>query len=219
MTRVLVVDDEPQIRRALATNLRARDYEVDLATSGEEALRLAADHHPDVVILDLGLPGIDGVEVVRGLRGWSTVPIVVLSVREDERDKIEALDAGADDYVTKPFGMNELLARLRAALRRATPAPEEALVTTRAFAIDLAAKKVHRAGVEVRLTPIEWGLVEQLVRHPGRLVTQRQLLQTVWGPAYETETNYLRVHLAAVRKKLVPEPSQPRYFITEPGMG
>jgi two-component system KDP operon response regulator KdpE len=220
VTRVLVVDDEPQILRALATNLRARNYEVDLAGTGEEALRLAAVEHPDVVILDLGLPGIDGVEVVRGLRGWSSVPIVVLTVRDDERDKIEALDAGADDYVTKPFGMNELLARLRAVVRRSAPDEEPPpLVRTAAFEVDLAAKKARRDGADVRLTPIEWGLVEQLVRHPGRLVTQRQLLQTVWGPAYETETNYLRVHLAAVRKKLEPEPSRPRYFITEPGMG
>jgi two-component system KDP operon response regulator KdpE len=219
VTRVLVVDDEPQIRRALAINLRARGYEVDLAEDGRAALELAARFHPDVVILDLGLPELDGVEVIRGLRGWSRVPIVVLSVRDAEGDKVAALDAGADDYVTKPFGMDELLARLRAALRRAAPAEEEATVETPDFAIDLAAKRVVRDGAEVRLTPTEWHLVEVLVRNRGRLVTQRQLLQEVWGPEYGEETNYLRVYMAQVRRKLEPEPSQPRYFITEPGMG
>ena len=161
---VLVVDDEPQIRRALATNLRARGYDVVLAATGEEALVLAAERHPDVVILDLGLPGIDGIDVVRGLRGWTTMPIVVLSVREDEADKVAALDAGADDYVTKPFGMNELLARLRASLRRAAPAEEQAVIVTDAFTIDLAAKRVQRNGSEVHLTPTEWHLIEVLVR-------------------------------------------------------
>ena len=220
MTRVLVVDDEPQIRRALATNLRARDYDVELAETGEAALTIAARKHPEVVILDLGLPGIDGVEVIRGLRGWTSVPIIVLSVRDGEADKVAALDAGADDYVTKPFGMDELLARLRAAVRRSLPGPEEeATIETDAFTIDLVAKKVHRDGVEVRLTPTEWHLVETLVRNPGRLVSQRQLLQAVWGPQYETETNYLRVYLAQVRRKLEREPSRPRHFITEPGMG
>ncbi len=218
--RVLVVDDEPQIRRALATNLRARGHHVDLAATGEEALVSAADHHPDLVILDLGLPGIDGVEVVRGLRGWSTVPIIVLSVRSDERDKVEALDAGADDYLTKPFGMNELLARMRAALRRATPADEEATVTTPHFSIDLAAKRATREdGHDAGLTPREWALVEVVVRNAGKLITHRQLLRDVWGPAYETETNYLRVHFRHIRQKLEPDPSRPRYFITEPGMG
>jgi two-component system KDP operon response regulator KdpE len=218
-TRVLVVDDEPQIRRALAINLRARGYEVDLAEDGRTALELAARSHPDVVVLDLGLPELDGVEVIRGLRGWSRVPIVVLSVRDAERDKVAALDAGADDYVTKPFGMDELLARLRAALRRAAPAEEAATVETPDFVIDLAAKRVVRDGTEIRLTPTEWHLVEVLVRNRGRLVTQRQLLQEVWGPEYGEETNYLRVYMAQVRRKLEPEPSQPRYFITEPGMG
>jgi two-component system KDP operon response regulator KdpE len=219
MTRVLVVDDEPQIRRALATNLRARDYVVDLAATGEDALRLAAERHPDVVILDIGLPGIDGIEVVRGLRGWTKVPIVMLSVREDEADKVDALDAGADDYLTKPFGMNELLARMRAALRRAAPVEELPVIESADFSIDLAAKRVSRDGSEVHLTPTEWGLVEQLVRNRGKLVTQRQLLQEVWGPEYSTEANYLRVYLAGLRRKLEPNPSQPRYFITEPGMG
>jgi two-component system, OmpR family, KDP operon response regulator KdpE len=222
MTRVLVVDDEPQIRRALSINLRARGYEVDMASSGEEALQRAAGRVPDVVVLDLGLPGIDGVEVIRGLRGWTRVPIVVLSVRDQERDKVAALDAGADDYVTKPFGMGELLARLRAALRRAAPTGEDdspASVETPDFVLDLAGKRAHRGGEEVRLTPTEWHLVEVLVRHPGRLVGQRQLLQEVWGPQYETETNYLRVFMAQVRRKLEPDPAHPRYFITEPGMG
>ena len=220
MTRVLVVDDEPQIRRALATNLQARRYDVDLAATGEEALQLAAERHPDVVILDIGLPGISGVEVVRGLRGWTQTPIIMLSVRESEADKVEALDAGADDYVTKPFGMNELLARLRAAVRRGAPEADEVpVLTTPAFTIDLVDKRVRRDGDEVHLTPIEWGLAETLVRNRDRLVSQRQLLQTVWGPQYETETNYLRVHMANLRRKLEPDPSRPAYFITEPGMG
>lgn len=218
--RILVVDDEPQILRALGTNLKARGYHVDLAPTGEAALQLAARKHPDLVILDLGLPGIDGVEVIQGLRGWTSVPIIVLSVRETERDKVAALDAGADDYVTKPFGMDELLARLRAALRRAAPGEEEATVQTEHFSVDLTAKRVVTStGGEVRLTPTEWHIVEVLVRNPGKLVTQRQLLQEVWGPQYEKETNYLRVYLAQIRKKLEPDPSRPRYFLTEARMG
>jgi two-component system KDP operon response regulator KdpE len=220
MSRILVVDDEPQILRALATNLRARGYQVDLAPNGEAALALAARAHPDLVILDLGLPGIDGTDVIRGLRGWTSIPIIVLSVREREADKVAALDAGADDYVTKPFGMDELLARLRAALRRAAPGEEEdAVVETEHFTVDLAAKRVTAAQGEVRLTPTEWHIVETLVRNPGKLVTQRQLLQEVWGPQYEKETNYLRVFMAQIRKKLEPDPAKPRYFITEARMG
>jgi two-component system KDP operon response regulator KdpE len=219
MSRILVVDDEPQILRALGTNLKARGYDVNLAASGEEALEIAARAHPDLVVLDLGLPGIDGADVIRGLRGWTAVPIIVLSVREAERDKVTALDAGADDYVTKPFGMDELLARLRAALRRATPGEEDAVVETDDFTVDLAAKRVRTSDGEVRLTPTEWHIVEVLVRNPGRLVTQRQLLQEVWGPQYERETNYLRVYLAQIRQKLEPDPSRPRYFITEARMG
>jgi DNA-binding response OmpR family regulator len=220
VSRVLVVDDEPQIRRTLAINLRARGYQVDLAATGEEALRAVADQQPDVVVLDLGLPGIDGLQVIQGLRGWTRVPIIVLSVREREADKVAALDAGADDYVTKPFGFNELLARLRAAVRRATPADELVpIVQTRDFRVDLAAKQVVRDGREVRLTPTEWQLVELLVRNPGRLVSQRQLLQEVWGPKYRDETNYLRVFIAQIRRKLEPDPAHPRYFITEPGVG
>jgi two-component system, OmpR family, KDP operon response regulator KdpE len=221
MTRVLVVDDEPQIVRGLRTNLVARGYVVDTAADGETALDLAARHRPDVVIVDLGLPGIDGVEVIRGLRMWTAVPIIVLSAREQESEKVDALDAGADDYVTKPFGMGELLARVRASERRTvTPDAEEAVVRTKAFTVDLAAKKVIGSDeTAVRLTPTEWHLVEILVRHPGKLVSQRQLLQEVWGPRYEEETNYLRVYMAQIRRKLEPEPARPRYFITEPGMG
>jgi two-component system KDP operon response regulator KdpE len=219
MSRVLVVDDEPSVLRTLVINLRARGYEVDAAGTGEDALRVAAANHPDVVILDLGLPGISGLDVIRGLRGWTNVPIVILSARDAESNKVAALDAGADDYVTKPFGMNELLARLRAALRRALPAVEAPVVTTPDFTVDLSAKRVVAGEREVHLTPTEWQLVEVLVRHAGKLVTQRQLLQEVWGPLYENETNYLRVHMAHVRRKLEPEPSRPRYFVTEPGMG
>jgi two-component system KDP operon response regulator KdpE len=220
VSRVLVVDDEPQIRRALAINLRARGYQVDLAATGEEALNAVADQPPDVVVLDLGLPGISGLQVIQGLRGWTRVPIIVLSVREREADKVAALDAGADDYVTKPFGINELLARLRAAVRRATPTNEQTpVVQTPDFRVDLAAKQVTRNDREVRLTPTEWQLVELLVRHPGRLVSQRQLLQEVWGPTYREETNYLRIFIAQIRRKLEPDPAHPRYFITEPGMG
>jgi two-component system KDP operon response regulator KdpE len=217
--RVLVVDDDPPILRALATNLRARGYEVDVADTGEVALELAARHRPEVVILDLGLPGISGIEVIEGLRGWSTVPIIILSAHGAEDDKVQALDAGADDYITKPFGMDELLARLRAALRRSRPATESATVSTPHFTVDLTAKKVTTGDGEVRLTPIEWGLLEVLVRNAGKLVSQRQLLQEVWGPRYGDETNYLRVYMTRLRRKLEPDPSHPLYFITEPGMG
>jgi two-component system, OmpR family, KDP operon response regulator KdpE len=220
VTRVLVVDDEAPIRRAMRANLEARGYVVDLAESGEEALQLAARNHPDVVLLDLGLPTMDGLEVIDGLRGWSQVPIVVLSARGNERDKVAALDAGADDYVSKPFGMDELLARLRAAVRRATVVDEAPTIVTPDFTVDLAAKRViDTAGTPVRLTPTEWQLLEVLVRHPDQLVTQRQLLQDVWGPGYGGESNYLRVHMAHLRRKLEPDRSHPRYFVTEPGMG
>jgi two-component system KDP operon response regulator KdpE len=217
--RVLVVDDEPQMLRALGANLKARGYTVDLVATGEDALVRAGDHAPDLVVLDLGLPGITGIEVIEGLRGWTSVPIVVLSARDAERDKIDALDAGADDYVTKPFGMGELLARIRAALRRDLAGPDAPVVSTPDFALDLASKRVVRDGSEVRLTPTEWGLVEALVRNAGKLVGQRQLLQQVWGSEYGSETNYLRVHMAHIRRKLEPDPSRLRYFITEPGMG
>ncbi len=175
-----------------------------------------------MVVLDLGLPDMDGVEVIRGLRGWTRVPILVLSARHSSDEKVEALDAGADDYVTKPFGMDELLARLRAAVRRAEPVPggeDDVIVDTAEFTVDLAAKKVNRGGKDVRLTPTEWHLLEVLVRNTGRLVSQKQLLQEVWGPSYGTETNYLRVYMAQLRRKLETDPAHPRHFITEPGMG
>ena len=216
---VLVVDDEPQIVRALRINLTARGYKVITAHDGTAALKAVAETKPDVVVLDLGLPDLDGTEVIAGLRGWTTVPIIVLSARGDSADKVEALDAGADDYVTKPFGMDELLARLRAALRRRSSDEDDVLVETDEFTVDLAAKKVQRHGRDVRLTPTEWHLLEVLVRNPGRLISQKQLLQEVWGPRYETETNYLRVYMAQLRAKLEPDPSRPRYLITEPGMG
>ncbi|GGV27865.1 response regulator [Streptomyces griseoflavus] len=220
MTRVLVVDDDPAIVRALVINLKARSYEVDSAHDGAAALRAAAAHHPDVVVLDLGLPDMDGVEVIRQLRGWSRVPVLVLSARHASDEKVQALDAGADDYVTKPFGMDELLARLRAAVRRAEPADGgDAVVETAGFTVDLAAKKVNRDGRDVRLTPTEWHLLEVLVRAGGRLVAQKQLLREVWGPSYGKETNYLRVYMAQLRRKLEADPSHPRHLITEPGMG
>ncbi len=218
-SRVLVVDDETQIRRTVGINLRARGFDVDLAETGEEALDLAARHRPDVVVVDLGLPGISGIEVIEGIRGWSRVPIIVLSVRDTEADKVAALDAGADDYVTKPFGMDELLARLRAALRRVIPTTEEPVIETGDFTIDLGAKRVIRNGEEVRLTPTEWQLVEVLVRNRGKLVPQRQLLHEVWGPEYHDETGNLREYIARLRRKLEPEASRPRYFTTEAGLG
>jgi two-component system KDP operon response regulator KdpE len=217
--RVLVVDDEPHIRRTLEINLAARGYQVDLASTGETAIELVAQKHPDLVILDLGLPGLDGIDVVSRLRKWSSVPILVLSAREAEQAKVAALDAGADDYVTKPFGMDELIARVRATLRRAAPPQEEAAVTTDDFTVDLTAKRIVGPHGEVRLTPTQWHLVELLVRNRGKLVTQRQLLQEVWGPTYSDETHYLRVFFAQIRRKLEPDPAHPRYFITEPGMG
>jgi two-component system, OmpR family, KDP operon response regulator KdpE len=222
VTKVLVVDDEPQIVRALRINLSARGYEVSTAGTGQEALQVAAAAKPDVVVLDLGLPDIDGTTVIEGLRGWTRVPIIVLSARTDSGDKVSALDAGADDYVTKPFGMDELLARLRAAVRRASTAPadgEEAVVVTAAFTVDLLAKKVLKDGAEVHLTPTEWGVLEMLVRNRGKLVGQKQLLQEVWGPSYASETHYLRVYLAQLRRKLEPQPSRPRHLLTEAGMG
>ena len=217
--RVLVVDDEPQMLRTLELNLVARGYQVELARTGELALELAGRTHPDLVILDLGLPGIDGVEVVRSLRKWSKVPILVLSARETEQAKVIALDAGADDYVTKPFGMAELVARVRASLRRSAPSEAEAVTVTDHFTVDLAAKRVTVDDAEVRLSPTQWHVVEVLVRNPGRLVSQRQLLQEVWGPTYSDQTHYLRVFMAQIRRKLEPDPARPRYFITEPGMG
>jgi two-component system, OmpR family, KDP operon response regulator KdpE len=220
VSRVLVVDDEPGLRRALAINLRAREYDVDVAADASAALASAARRPPDVVVLDLGLPDMDGTDVIRGLRGWTQAPIIVLSARTNQSDKVDALDAGADDYVTKPFGMDELLARLRAALRRAAPADAAPVVETDDFTVDLAAMQARAPdGTPIRLTPTEWHLLEVLVRNEGKLVDHRRLLQEVWGPAYGTETNYLRVYMAQLRRKLEPDPSRPRHLITEPGLG
>lgn len=219
MTRVLIVDDEPAILKALAINLRARKYEVFTAATGTDALAVAASHPPDVVILDLGLPDLEGTEVIGGLQGWTSVPILVLSGRSDSADKVDALDAGADDYVTKPFGMDELLARLRAMTRRVGPSEEQPLVAFGDVTVDLAGRRVTRAEAEVRLTPTEWHLLEVLLRHPGKLLSQRQLLTEVWGPGYETAQGNLRLYMGQLRKKLEPDPARPRYFHNEPGMG
>jgi two-component system KDP operon response regulator KdpE len=219
VTRILVVDDEPQIRRTLSGNLRARGYDLLLAETGEDGVALATQERPDLLIVDLGLPGIDGVEVVRQVRMTSTAPVIVLTVRDAEADKVQALDAGADDYVTKPFGMDELLARIRAALRRTEPAEDLPLIETDAFTVDLAGRQVLVDGEAVKLTPTEWHLVEVLARNAGRLVTHAQLLHEVWGPSYGRETNYLRVYMAQIRRKLEREPARPRHFITEPGVG
>ncbi|NUT34132.1 MAG: response regulator [Hamadaea sp.] len=220
MTHVLVVDDDRQLLRALRIALSARGYEVSLATDGTTGLAAAQRTPPDLVIVDLGLPDLDGVAVVQALRGWTAVPILVLSARLTEQSKINALDAGADDYITKPFGMGELLARIRAAMRRTVPAEQSPVVTTEAFTVDLAGKRATTAdGAEARLTPTEWHLLEVLLRNPDRLVTHQQLLQEVWGPRYTQETNYLRVHMANLRRKLEPDPSRPRYLRTDPGLG
>jgi two-component system, OmpR family, KDP operon response regulator KdpE len=210
VTTVLVVDDEPQIVRALRINLVARGYEVLAAADGTSALRTAADTRPDVVVLDLGLPDLDGAAVLERLRRWSSIPVIVLSARTDAADKVRALDAGADDYVTKPFGMDELLARLRAAVRRAASVPGEgAVIETDTFVVDLLAKTVRRDGAEVHLTPTEWGLLELLVRNRGKLIAQQQLLSEVWGAGYEANTRYLRVYVAQLRRKLERDPSHP----------
>ncbi|MPY52753.1 response regulator [Streptomyces acidicola] len=222
MTRVLVVEDDPHLVRALVINMQARRYGVDAAPDGATALRLAAARQPDVVMLDLGLPDMDGVDVIRALRGWTRVPILVLSARQASDEKVAALDAGADDYITKPFSMDELLARLRAAVRRTedTPlAPGTTLVETDDFTVDLLAKRVVRGGRDVRLTPTEWHLLEILITSPGRLVTQKELLREVWGVSQSSKTNYLRVYMAQLRRKLEADPSHPRHLITEPGMG
>jgi two-component system KDP operon response regulator KdpE len=217
--RVLVVDDEPQIVRALRINLNVRGFEVVSAASGGEALRVAANFHPDIVILDLGLPDIDGIDVIAGLRGWTDVPILVLSARTDSADTVEALDAGADDFVTKPFGMDELLARLRAALRRGPHSVADPVVVTEDFTVDLATKTVVREGVSVHLTRTEWGVLELLVRNEGKLVSQKDILRTVWGPGHERETHYLRIYLGQLRQKLERDPASPVHLITETGMG
>ncbi|ASO22301.1 two-component system KDP operon response regulator KdpE [Actinoalloteichus hoggarensis] len=220
MTTVLVVDDEKALVRALRINLIAHGYAVLTAHDGTSALRTAASGRPDVVLLDLGLPDLDGTTVIEGLRGWSRVPIIVLSARTESGDKVRALDVGADDYVTKPFGMDELLARLRAAVRRAGAGEaDEPVVRTASFTVDLAARQVYRDGSPVHLTPTEWGVLEVLVRNRGRLVSRQQLLHEVWGPGYPAENHYLRVYLAQLRRKLEPDPGSPRHLRTEAGMG
>ncbi|MGV1089525.1 MAG: response regulator [Mycobacterium sp.] len=221
MTRVLIVDDEPQILRALRINLSVRGYEVTTAATGAGALRAAAEVRPDVIVLDLGLPDIDGLEVLAGLRGWTDTPVIVLSARSDSTEKVAALDAGADDYVTKPFGMDEFTARLRAAVRRGAASldSDEPVVETASFTVDLASKKVIKNGADVHLTPTEWGMLEMLVRNRGKLVGREELLREVWGPSYAKETHYLRVYLAQLRRKLEDDPSHPRHLLTEAGMG
>jgi two-component system, OmpR family, KDP operon response regulator KdpE len=220
MTRVLIVEDDPQLLRALAINLRARHYDVDTAPDGATALAAANRRPPDLVILDLGLPDMDGIQVIRGLRGWCPATIIVLSARETQTDKVSALDSGADDYMTKPFGMDELLARIRAAMRRVVPnTTAQPVVRTDTFTVDLADRRVTTEDGEIRLTPTEWHVLEVLIRHSGKLVGQKQLLQEVWGPSYESETNYLRVYMAQLRRKLERNPARPRHLLTEPGIG
>ncbi len=222
MTKVLIVNDEPQILRALRINLRAHAYEVEVAADGAAALQAASAYRPDLIVLDLGLPDMDGVDVIRGVRGWSDAPIIVLSGRAGSGDKVVALDAGADDYVTKPFGVDELLARMRAATRRHTgQSARGSVVRIGRHSVDIANHRVTGGleGDDVRLTPTEWHLLSVLVRNPGKLVSQRQLLHEVWGPKYASETNYLRQYMAQLRRKLEPDPAYPRQLLTEPGMG
>lgn len=220
MTRILVVDDEPALVRTLSINLRARDYEVEHAFDGRTALQCIAEDEPDVVVLDLGLPDIDGVEIVRRVRRTSDLPIIVLSARHDSDDKVEALDEGADDYVTKPFGMDELLARVRAAIRRHTvDTPHADPIRTAHFTLDFAERVALRADTPIKLTPTEWHLLEKLAIRPGHLVSQAELLREVWGPGYEKDSHYLRVYFAGLRRKLEPDPTVPRYLLTDPGQG
>ena len=220
MTRVLIVDDEPQILRALRINLTARQYEVVTAADGGSALRAATEEHPDLVVLDLGLPDIDGVQVIRSLRGWTPVPIVVLSGRAGSKEKVDALDAGADDYVTKPFSVDELLARIRAVTRRRIPPDAEPVARIGRYSVDLERHTaVDDDGGAAHLTKTEWQLLDVLLRNPGKLVSQRQLLQEVWGPTYLEQTQYLRQYMAQLRRKLEDDPTRPRHLLTEPGMG
>ena len=219
MTAVLVVDDDPYLLRALRITLRAHGYDVTVAQDGQSALQAAARTPPALVILDLGLPDMDGTAVLAELRSWSQVPVLVLSARHGSEDKVQALDAGADDYITKPFGLDELLARLRALLRRSADPDHEPVVTTDAFTVDLGKRRVTRDGEDVRLTPTEWNILAVLVRNPEKLVTQQQLLSEVWGPAYAKETNYLRVYMAQLRRKLEPDTGNPRHLLTEAGIG
>jgi len=220
--KILIADDDPQILRALRITLRARGYEIVVATDGTAALNLAIEHKPDLYLLDLGMPHLDGVEVIHGLRGWTSAPVLVLSGRTGSADKVAALDAGADDYVTKPFGVDELLARIRALTRRAAGPDAEPLVRIGRVTVDLTATTVTRDGTPpepVRLTPTEWRVLEVLVRNAGRLVTRQALLQEIWGSEHVTDTGYLRLYLSQLRKKLEPDPAAPRYLLTEPGMG
>jgi two-component system KDP operon response regulator KdpE len=217
--KILIADDDPQILRALRITLSARGYTVITAADGRAALDAAIADHPDVVVLDLGMPGLTGLEVIEALRGWTTVPILVVSGRSDSWDKVEALDAGADDYVTKPFAADELLARIRALTRRTPAAADEPTVTFGDVTVDLSAHLVTRAGTAVRLTPTEWRLLEVLLRNQDRLVSKEVLLSEVWGPQYTTDAGYLRLYLSQLRKKLEPQPAQPRFLLTEPGMG
>ncbi|HEY6016573.1 MAG TPA: response regulator [Gaiellaceae bacterium] len=216
--RILVVDDEPQILRALRTNLHGAGYDVETAATAEEALAAAAIRPPDAVVLDLILPDGSGTDVYREIRGWSPVPILVLSAVGDEREKVAALDAGADDYVTKPFGMDELLARLRALLRRAVPSGEP-VIDVGELTVDLERRIVVVRGETVQLTPIEFDLLSLFVRHEGKLLTHRTILREVWGPAYGTESHYLHVYVSQLRRKLELDPTRPRYLLTEPGAG
>lgn len=217
--KLLIADDDPQMLRALRITLTARGYEVVTASDGKAALDAAIASHPDIVVIDLGMPGLTGIEVIEALRGWTQIPVLVVSGRSESWDKVEALDAGADDYVTKPFSADELLARIRALSRRTPTVSEEPVVSFGDVTVDLAARLVTRAGASVRLTPTEWRLLEVLLRNPDRLVTRETLLTEVWGPQYTTDTGYLRLYLAQLRKKLEPEPSKPRYLLTEAGMG
>ena len=217
--KILIADDDPQILRALRITLGARGYDVVTAPDGRAALDAAVSEHPDLIVLDLGMPGLSGIEVIEGVRGWSQVPILVVSGRSESWDKVDALDAGADDYVTKPFQADELLARIRALSRRTPTSTDEPVVSFGDVVVDLAARVVTRAGSPVRLTPTEWHLLEVLVRNPDRLVTRETLLTEVWGPQYTTDTGYLRLYLAQLRKKLEPVPSEPRHLLTEAGMG
>lgn len=220
-TTVLIVEDDPQIARALLVNLKARGYRTFHAATGLQCLQLAADAHPDVILLDLGLPDLEGGDVIDGIRGWSSVPIIVVSARHESHSKVDALDRGADDFITKPFAMDELLARLRAALRRSLPDPGQAVAETTdgRVRIDLSSHQVTVEGRPVRLTRLEWRVLEVLASNPHRLIGRSELLTTVWGPEYGEEANYLRVYMSQLRTKLEPEPSNPRYFLTELGMG
>jgi two-component system KDP operon response regulator KdpE len=219
MTRILIIEDEPALARALAITLHARGYETDVAVTGATGLDLAASSHPDLILLDLGLPDLDGMTILHAVRGWSQIPVVVLSARQTSHDKVAALDAGADDYVSKPFAMDELLARIRAATRRAAGTEADPLVVTDSFTIDLAARVVTRDGQPVRLTPTEWRLLEILARNAGRIVTQKDLLRELRGPDLDRESHYLRVYLAQLRRKLEPDPARPRHLLTDPGIG